>query len=187
MLLTKLTMATAALLVAAALSGTAGLLYQARAAEQPQAQGMSERADEHQPTARKNDEQLNQGKNEQKEGQDKPLKKAEQALVADFKKLNAKEGMITITTYTNGAPGNTENELAEAGDLELTRSLAKGVKVFVVEVKDSKDRDLKDKARKEIKLEDLAKLKPNKMWVYHNEEADGSIGRIVMEIIVFVT
>jgi uncharacterized protein (TIGR03067 family) len=136
---------------------------------------------------KEDDENLNQGKNEQKEGHDKPLKKAAQAMVADFKKLNAKEATITIATYTNGAPGNTENELAEAGDLELMRSLAKGVKVFVVEVKDSKDRDLKDKVRKEIKLEDLAKLKPNKMWVYHNEEPDGSMGRIVMEIIVFVT
>jgi RNA polymerase sigma factor (sigma-70 family) len=183
MFLTKLK-AIMVLFVVAVLSGAAGLVYQTQAAERPPSQTGAQTVDRDQPTA-KNDEQLNQGKNGQKEGQDKPLKKAGQAIVADFKTLNAKEATITIATYTNGAPGNTENELAEEGDLELTRSLAKGVKVFVVEVKDSKDRDLKDKVRKEIKLEDLAKLKPNKMWVYHNEEPDGSMGRIVMEIIVF--
>jgi RNA polymerase sigma factor (sigma-70 family) len=183
MFLTKLKVITVPFMVAG-LIGAAAWSYQTQAAERPPSQTGAQTADRDQPTA-KSDEQLNQGKNEQKEGQDKPLKKAEQAIIADFKKLNAKEATITIATYTNGAPGNTEHELAEAGDLELTRSLAKGVKVFVVEVKDSKDRDLKDKVRKEIKLEDLEKLKPNKMWVYHNEEADGSMGRIVMEIIVF--
>jgi hypothetical protein len=177
MLVTKLKIAPVVVLMIAALVGWAGLFYPTQAAEA--------KADkDKQPAAKPAEKPKTDNK---KEGQDKPLKKAEQAIVADFKKLNAKEATITIATYTNGAPGNTENELAEAGDLELTRSLAKGVKVFIVEVKDSKDRDLKDKVRKEIKLEDLAKLKPKKMWVYHNEEPDGSMGRIVMEIIVFVT
>jgi RNA polymerase sigma factor (sigma-70 family) len=171
MLLSKRKITTGVLLlVVAGLSGAAGLIYQTQAAERPPARRGTERTDGDQPTA-KNDE--------------KPLKKARDAVVADFKKLNEKEASITIASYTNAGPGNTETDLAAEGDLELTWPLAKGAKVFVVEVKDGKDRDLKDKVRKEIRLEDLAKHKPNKMWVYPNEEPDGSLGRIVMEIIVF--
>jgi RNA polymerase sigma factor (sigma-70 family) len=56
MLLTQLKVATAVLLVVAALSGTAGLIYQTQAAEQPKAQRATEKADKEKQPAAKKDE-----------------------------------------------------------------------------------------------------------------------------------
>jgi RNA polymerase sigma factor (sigma-70 family) len=88
------------------------------------------------------------------------LEKAENGVVGVSKKIDAEQNKLTFTVITNGGES-----------VDLTYPMIKGVKAF-----------RQDKERKQIKLSDI---KPGtKIHVYVNKEADGSLGRNVMEIVM---